>query len=128
MQFHAVSVSASADGDYYQLSLGPEEPDEEEADPYEGKGPYLIVQRQFEMPDGGQCYIEMDDEAYIGHFPLRLTELSPTRLAFEIVRKINNRIEVSFALNASEFQEVQRVAEIIFGLREPEPGDDDDAL
>ena len=128
MQFHAASVSASADGDYYQLSLGPEEPDEEEADPYEVKGPYLIVQRQFEMPDGGQCYIEMDDEAYIGHFPLRLTELSPTRLAFEIVRKINNRIEVSFALNASEFQEVQRVAEIIFGLREPEPSDDDDAL
>ena len=128
MQFHAASVSASADGDYYQLWLGPEESDEEEADPYEAKAPYLIVQRQFEMPDGGQCYIEMHDEAYIGHFPLRLIELSPTRLAFDIARRINNRIEVSFALNASEFEEVLRVGEIVFGLKQPEPGDDEGAL
>ena len=59
---------------------------------------------------------------------LRLTEFSPTRLAFEIVREINNRIEVSFALNASELAEVQRVAEIIFGLKEPESVGDEDAL
>src|SRR4029077_54806 len=128
MRFHAPRVSASADGDYYQLWFGPDESDEEEADPYAVKGPYLIVQRQFEMPDGGRCYIEMHDEAYIGHFPLRLTEFSPTRLAFEIVREINNRIEVSFALNAAELAEVQRVAEIIFGLKEPESGGDEDAL
>lgn len=128
MRFHAPSVSASANGDYYQLWLGPEESDEEEADPYEVKGPYLIVQRQFEMPDHGRCYIEMHDEAYIGHFPLRLMELSPTRLAFEIVRKINNRVEVSYALNPSEFEEMQRIAETIFGLKDQEPGGDEDAL
>jgi hypothetical protein len=127
MRFHAPSVSASAAGDYYQLWLGHEESDAGEADPYEVKGPYLIVQKQFEMPDGGRCYIESHDEGYIGEFRLRLTELSRTRLAFEIARKTDNHIEVSFALNSSEFEEVQRVAEIIFGLREPEP-DDDDAL
>jgi hypothetical protein len=128
VQFRATSVSASADGDYYQLWLGPTESNEEKADPHELKGPYLIVQRQFEMYDGGQCYIEMHDEAYIGHFPLRLIEVSPTRLAFKIVRKTNNHVEVSFVLNASEFEEVQCVAEIIFGLKEPEFGRDDDAL
>lgn len=128
MRFHASSVSASADADYYQLWLGPEESDEEEADSYEVKGPYLIVQRQFEMPDNEGCYIEMHDEAYIGHFPLRLTELSPMRLAFEILRKINNRVEVSFALNPSEFEKMRRIAEIIFGLKEQEPCDDEDAL
>jgi hypothetical protein len=127
MRFHAPFVSASTDGEYYQLWLGPEESEEEEVDPYEVKGPYLIIQRQFEMPDRGRRYIETHDEAYIGHFPLRLTELSRTRLAIEILRKTRNHVEVSFALNASEFEEVQRVAEIIFGLREPEP-DDDDAL
>ena len=127
MRFHAPSVSASANGDYYQLWFGPEESDEDEADPYEVKGPYLIVQKQFEMPDGGRCYIETHDEGYIGEFRLRLTELSRTRLAFEIARKTNNHIEVSFALNPPEFEEVRQVAEIIFGLREPEP-DDDDAL
>ncbi len=128
MQFHASSVSASADGDYYQLYLGPRESEEKEADPYEVIGPYLIVQRQFEMPDRGRCYIETHDEGYIGHFPLRLTEFSRTRLAFEIVRKTNSHVEVSFALNASEFEEARRVAEIVFGLREPEPGEDDVAL
>jgi len=125
MRFRAASVSASDYGDSYQLRLGPAEPEEEETDPHEVTGPYLLVQRQFEMPDHGQCYIETHDEGYIGHFPLRLTELGRTRLAFEIVRKTNSHVEVSFALNASEFEEVRRIAEVIFGLREP---DDDDAL
>ena len=128
MQFHAQSASASVAGDYYQLWLGPEEEDEEDeedADPHEVKGPYLIVQRQFEMPDRGECYIETHDEDYIGHFRLRLTELSRMRLAFEIGRKTNRHMEVAFSLNASEFEEVRRVAEIVFGLREPEPGEDD---
>jgi len=51
------------------------------------------------------------------------TPFSP--FALEIVRKTNNHVEVSFALDASEFDEVQRIAEVIFGLREPEPDDDD---
>ena len=128
MRFHAQRVSASAAGDYYQLWLGPEESDEKESDPYEVKGPYLMVQRQFEMPDRGRCYLETHDEGYIGHFPLQLTQLSRTRLAFEIMRKTDNHVEVSFALNASEFEEVRRIAEVIFGRREPELGDDENAL
>ena len=78
------------------------------------------------MPDGGRSYIEMHDEAYIGHFPLRLTEFSPTRLAFDIGRRANNHVEVSFALAELQFEEVQRVTEIIFGLQEPEPDGDED--
>ena len=127
MRFHAPHVSASANGDYYQLWLGPEESEEENANPHEVRGPYLIVQRDFEMPDRGRCNIETQDEDYIGHFPLRLTELGPTRLAFEIARRTRNRVEVSFTLDASQFEEVRRIAEIIFGLREPEP-DGEDAL
>jgi len=127
MRFHAALVSASVDGDYYHLWFGPRESDEEKADPYEAKGPYLIVQRDFEMPYTGKCYVETHDESYIGHFPLRLNEFSRTRLAFEILRKSNNRVEVSFALDGAEFEKARRVAEVIFGLREPEP-DDDNAL
>ena len=92
------------------------------------KGPYLVVQRQVVMSDRGRCYLETHVEGYIGHFPLRLTQLSRTRLAFEILRKTDNHVEVSFALNASEFEEVRRIAEVIFGLREPELGDDENAL
>ncbi len=128
MRFQAQRVSASAAGDYFQLSLDPEKSDEEDSDPYEARGPHLLVQRQFEMPDGGRCYIETHDEGYIGHFPLRLIELSRTRLAFEILRKTDKHVEVSFALDASEFEEVRQIAEIIFGLREPDLGDDQNAL
>lgn len=77
------------------------------------------------MPDGGRCYIETENESHIGHLRLRLIELSPTRLSFDIVRKINNHVDVSFALDPSEFEEVRHIAEIIFILGEPEPEDGD---
>ena len=126
MRFHAAGVSASAAGDYYQLHFGPRESDEEKSDPYEVRGPYLIVQKQFEMSDDALCYIETDDEDYIGHFPLRLMEIGPARLEFEIVRSTDNHVEVSFALSPSEFEDVKRVAEVIFGLKEPEYDGDED--
>lgn len=130
MRFHAQDVSASAAGDYFQLSFSPRQSDEGVSDLYEEPGPYLLVQRQFETPDGGRCYIETHDEGYRGHFRLRLIELSRTRLSFEIFRKSNTHVEISFALTDAEFEEVRRIAEIIFGLRgqEYEPHDDEDAL
>ena len=126
MRFHATSVSGSISGDYYQLSLGLTEAGHEQTDSYDVAGPYLIVQRQFEMPDDEQCYVETHDENYIGHFQLRLTEFNSTHLSFEIARESNRNVEVSFALDALEFERALRIAEVIFGLREPES--DDDAL
>jgi hypothetical protein len=120
MRFHAPEVSASVSGDYYQLYLGPEE--DEEDDPFEVAGPYLLLQREFEM-SGRRCYIESENESYIGHFALKLIEFSPSLLSFDIVRARDNHVEVSFALDAKNFEVVRRVAEVIFGLREPDEGD-----
>src|SRR5437016_1227936 len=39
--------------------------------------------------------------------------------AFELGRKTNNYVEVSFAIDESEFKEAQRVVEIIFCERDP---------
>jgi len=127
LQFHAASVSASVAGDYYQLSFGPRKSADERADPHEVVGPYLIVQREFEMPNGDECYVETHDERYIGHFRLRLAEFNRKRLAFEIVGRRDNHVDVSFSVGKADFEKVFRVGEIIFGLREPEP-DDDNAL
>jgi hypothetical protein len=123
LQFHAEDVSAAASGDYYQLSLGPVETDG--GDPFESAGPYLLVQREFEFPAGPECYIESDNEDYIGHFPLKLVELSQTKLEFDILRHKNNRVAISFTLQATEFDEGRRIAEIIFGLREPQEEDNE---
>ena len=119
MQFYASNVSATVAGDYYQVYFGPEESEDDAADSFTVRGPYLLVQRQFEMFDGGRCHIETLDDDYIGEFALRLIEIRPTKLSFEISRKNNNRVQVTFALDASAFEEVRRVVEIIFGLKEP---------
>jgi hypothetical protein len=114
MRFHAKYVSASEAGDYYQVSFDTEDPGEDSTDPRGPDRPYLIIQRQFETLDGGQCYVETHDHGYIGHFHVRLTNFTRTCLAFEIARKRNTYVEVSCSLDAVEFKEVQRIVNIIF--------------
>ena len=58
-------VSASVAGDYYQVMF--EDKEEDEGDEILDT-PYVLIQRQFEMPDGGRIYIETHDESFIGHF------------------------------------------------------------
>lgn len=55
MRFHANFVSGSEDGDYYQIWLDTKDSAKEAADPQEIDSPYVIVQRDFGMPDGGRC-------------------------------------------------------------------------
>ena len=127
MQLFAKSVSAVASGDYYQVLFDSEDRSGEEVDTFDKPAPYVMVQCQFESFDGGKCYVESDDEEYIGHFKLTLLEFSSTRFVFELARHDNNRIEVSFALTAAEFKETEQIVEIIFGVREPHyDGDDHD--
>ncbi len=111
MQFRAHHVSASVAGDYYQALF--EVSDEWTDLP----GPYLLLQRQFEMPDGGRCTIETHDEKYIGKFRLRRIEFSSERLRVELPRPTDNVIEVTFRLDAPEYQEMLEVLQIITGNR-----------
>lgn len=117
-----------ASGDYYQILFDSEDRGEEHVDPFDESAPYLMVQRQFEFFDGGNCYIESENDDYIGHFKLKLIEFSPTSFAFEIDRRDHNRVEVSFALTAAEFEEAQPIVEVIFGLKEPDFDQQDWAL
>lgn len=112
MQFHANHVSASEDGDYYQVLFAavPDSTDPE--------SPYLIIQRQFEDPDGGRCYVETHDENYIGHFRVRRIDLAVSRILLEIDRPKANVVEVSFAITSSDFKQVARVVGIISGAIE----------
>ena len=122
MRFRAKYVSASENGDYYQVAFENADPAGDAADVDGLDSPYLLIQRQFEDPDGGLCYVETHDEGYIGHFRLRSIELSPSRLFVEIARNRNNRIEVIFDIGQSEFEEVQRVIHIISGKSSPDDG------
>src|SRR5215813_1028220 len=81
MRFQANYVSTSVSGDYYQAMF------EYEKDADDPLSPYLLIQRQFEMPDQGTCYVETHDEKYIGHFLLRPS--APSRVhAGEVVNRV----------------------------------------
>jgi hypothetical protein len=114
MRFHAKYVSADDAGDYYQVSFETEDPSDDATDPPGLDSPYLIIQRQFETPDGGRCYVETHDHGYVGHYRVKLIAFSPTQLVVVIERKSNARVEVTYALDAVEFDEVRRVVNIIF--------------
>ncbi len=122
MRFRAKYVSASESGDYYQVAFENTDPAGDAADVDIPGSPYLVIQRQFEDPDGGLCYVETHHEGYIGHFRLRSIELSPSSLLLEIARNRNNKIEVIFDIGQSEFEEVQRVIDIISGKSSPDDG------
>jgi len=114
MRFHAEYVSTAEAGDYYQVSFETEDPGDDATNPPGLDSPYLIIQRQFETPDGGRCYVETHDHGYVGRYRLRLIDFSPTQLIVAIERKSNTHVEVTYALDAVEFNEVQRVVNIIF--------------
>jgi hypothetical protein len=114
MRFHAKYVSAAEAGDYYQVSFETEDPGDDATDLPGLDSPYLIIQRQFETPDGGRCYVETHDHGYVGHYRLKLIDFSPTHPAVAIEGKSYTHVEVSYALDAVEFNEVQRVVNIIF--------------
>ena len=114
MRFHAKYVSAAEAGDYYQVSFETEDPGDDATDPPGPDSPYLIIQRQFETPDGGRCYVETHDHGYVGHYRLKLIAFSPTHLVVAIESKSDTHVEVTYALDAAEFNEVQRVMNMIF--------------
>jgi hypothetical protein len=113
MRFHANHVSTSVSGDYYQATF---EANEASA---ELDGPYLIIQRQFEMPDGDRCYIETHQAEYIGHFQVRRIDFRPDGISVEIGRSRDNVIDVTFNMTTSAFEEAMPVLKIISGEMEP---------
>jgi hypothetical protein len=118
MKLRARYVTVSDfDDQYFQVSFDNEHP-AADYDPDAPMRPYILLQRQFEDEDDGVCYLETHDaDRYAGHLRLRLIEFTPNRLAFEIDRPQDRLVEIAFRLGASRFLEVQRVVNIIFGLK-----------
>ena len=105
---------ASENGDYYQLGFenGVEDDD----------GPYVLVQRQFEDPDGGVCYIETHDADYIGHAQVARASISLGQFCLQLRRREHSLIEVSFELCDPDYEEFVRIVRIMVpsvGVLEP---------
>ena len=97
-------VSVSISGDYYQVSFDSKEDDgtDEITD-----DPYFLIQRQFEMPDGGKVYIESHDENYIGHFIVNRATLKMDKIHLELKKPKYSNIEISFKATEKDFKELR---------------------
>ncbi len=104
MKIQLDDVSASESGDYYQVT-------------FEGKlngdEAYVLVQRQFEFPDVGRCYIESHDNDYVGHFKIAHAELGRNRFFLKLARMKAAEVEVMFNTTAKNWREVARVMRIM---------------
>lgn len=105
MEVELKHVSAVEDGDYFQIAFDADEDDND--------GPYILIQRQFEDRDGGQCYVETHDARYCGHVRVKRAVLSRNTLVLELNRKHASRIHVTFIATEGEFDELTRVIQIM---------------
>ncbi len=104
MKLELDNVKATESGDYFQVSFHTNADD----------GHYLLVQRQFEDPDGGYCYVEAHDEEYCGHVRVKRALLTRDRFIMELRRKQAAHIEVRFRTTQSAFDDLRRILQIMF--------------
>ncbi len=110
MKMHVDYVSASEAGDYYQVLFEERDPDSEQ-DSLGGK--YLLIQRQFELPNGSRIYVESHDQNFIGHFKVVKARLNPKFLSLTLSRKTSAIIEVTFETSPGNYAKVKRVLSVI---------------
>ena len=96
-------VSASESGDYYQVLFKAEK---------DGAA-YLLIQRQFEDPDRGFCYLESHDQDYIGHFKVVRARLERNRFCLKLGRKGAAEIEVTFRTTERNYKDIARIMRIM---------------
>ena len=104
MKIRLDHVSAEQSGDYFQVLFEAEE---------DGDGAYVLIQRQFEDPDGGLCYIETHDTEYIGYFKVARASLARNRFCLELRRKQASEVEVAFETTDQTYYEVARIMRIM---------------
>ena len=104
MKIQLQDVSASESGDYYQVLFQGE---------LDGEQAYVLVQRQFESPDPGRCYVETHDKDYVGHFKIAHAELGRNRFFLKLGRMKAAELEVVFNTTDKNWQQVARVMRIM---------------
>jgi len=103
-EFQCERVTAAHAADYFQV-LFEQSPDSDQG--------YVLVQRQFELPDGGECYVETDDADFCGHFRIRTAQLSTRRFQMAFGDGPVKQITVSFNATDSEYAEAKCVLQIM---------------
>ena len=98
-KLHAKCVSASASGgEYFQVLFEREQ---------DGDRAYFLIQRQFEIPDDGTCYVETHIPEACGHFRIRFAELDRNRFRIELPGK--KEWDITFETDDDNYEKVKSI-------------------
>jgi hypothetical protein len=104
-KLNAKHVSASeTGGEYFQVMFEKE---------WKSDKAYFLIQRQFEMPDDGSCYVETHKEEACGYFKIRQAKLSRNRLQIRLPQQREAEWDITFAIDDAAYEEMKGVLEAI---------------
>ena len=109
-KIHIDTVSASQSGDYFQVSFDNDGTGNEDDS-------YFLIQWgiEFDDEDDVPCYIECNDESYIGHVEVKKATLSRNHFYIRVMDGNESKeIEITFPDQDKEiFLEAERILKII---------------
>jgi hypothetical protein len=98
-KLHAKCVSASeSGGEYFQVLFEREQ---------DGDRAYFLIQRQFEIPDDGTCYVETHIPEACGYFRIRFAELDRNRFRIELPGK--KEWDITFETDDDNYEKVKSI-------------------
>ncbi len=103
-----VSVANSGD-EYFHVSF------EERKDGSVDDGPYILMQRQFESPDGGRVYVESHQRNLCGHVRITRATLSSGLLRVGLGGRPPRNVEIRFDANPRRQRQLARMLTVIIG-------------
>jgi hypothetical protein len=109
IEFQAQEVSYSEDlegREYFQVLFREQE---------EPGGKYVLLQRQFEIPDGGVSYFECDQIERSGPQVIRKAKLSRERFELEVPGESGGQWTVTFEIDDARYEALKEVLRIILG-------------
>ena len=102
-RLYAKYVSASESGGDYFQALFEKERESDEA--------YFLIQRQFEIPDDGKCYIETHIPEARGNFQIHFAELGRDRFIIQLPGQEN--WDITFETDDNNYEKVESVLRTI---------------
>ena len=105
-KINAKYVTASEEGDYYQVSF---------EEKWDSMSNYFLIQRGFEFEDiiPDDPYIESDDLRFCGWPGFKKIEFTRNRFYILLADKDKNELEINFDIPEKDYKEAKRILEII---------------
>ena len=104
LEFTSRYIEASEEGDYVQVFFGRNRESVDE---------YLLIQRQFEFPDDGECYVETANLNFCGHYFIRSAQLARNSFRVSYGKKSGKQVMVTFKATDRAYAKAKRILKAI---------------